>query len=72
MVILDPKKGPALVLRNCIRLDGRWQSQRSWVEIRDLLKLFTMVVSLPLIYIAVSLGTVWAVNQYIVPLPFVF
>ncbi|MEJ2641269.1 MAG: hypothetical protein P8010_17015 [Desulfosarcinaceae bacterium] len=72
MVLLDPKKGPALVLRNCIRLDGRWHPQRSRIEIRDLLKVVAVGVSLPLIYIAVSLGAVWAVNQYIVPLPFVF
>jgi hypothetical protein len=72
MVILDPKKGPGLVLRNCIRLDGRWHPQRSRVEVYDFFKLLTAMVSLPLIYIAVGLITIWAVNQYIVPLPFVF
>jgi hypothetical protein len=72
IVLLDPKKGPALVLRNCIRLDGRWHPQRGRLEIRDLLRLISMVLSLLLLYIAVNLGAIWAVNQYIVPLPFVF
>jgi hypothetical protein len=72
IVILDPKRGAALILRNCIRLDGRWHPQRSKLEFRDLLKLVSMVVGLPMLYIAVSLGTIWAVNQYVVPLPFVF
>jgi hypothetical protein len=72
IVILNPEKGPALILRNCIRLDGRWHSRRCRFEIRKLLRVIAVMVALPLIYSAVSLGTVWAVNQYIVPLPFVF
>lgn len=72
IVILNPKRGPALVLRNCIRLDGRWHPQRTRFEIGALLKVVATVVSLPLIYVAVGLITIWAVNQYIVPLPFVF
>jgi hypothetical protein len=72
IVILDPKGGLALALRNCIRLDGRWHPRRSRIEIRDLLRVIALLVSLPLIYVIVSAGVIWAVNQYIVPLPFVF
>jgi hypothetical protein len=72
IVILDPKGGLALALRNCIRLDGRWHPRRSRVEVRDLLGVVTVLVALPLIYVSVSVGVIWGVNQYIVPLPFVF
>jgi hypothetical protein len=72
IVILNPEKGLALILRNCIRLDGRWHPQRCRFEIRKLLRVIAVMVALPLIYIVVSLGAVWTVNQYIVPLPFVF
>lgn len=72
IVILDPKGGPTLALRNCIRLDGRWHPQRCRIEIRSLLKAITLLVMLPVIYVAVSVGAILAVNQFIVPLPFVF
>jgi hypothetical protein len=72
IVILDPRRGLALALRNCIRLDGRWHPQRCRVEVRELFKVLVLMLTLPLIYVFVSVGVIWAVNQYIVPLPFVF
>lgn len=72
IVILDPKRGLALALRNCIRLDGRWHPQRSRLEFKDLLKVVGILVALPLIYVTVSVSVIWTVNQFIVPLPFVF
>lgn len=71
IVILDPNRGLALALRNCIRLDGRWHPQRCKVEIKDLLKVMGLLVTLPLVYLILSLAVIWTVNQYIVPLPFV-
>ena len=72
IVILDPKGGLGLALRNCIRLDGRWHPQRSRVEARGLLKVITLLIVVPVIYLVTSVAIIWAVNQYIVPLPFVF
>ena len=72
IVILDPSRGLALALRNCIRLDGRWHPQRWKIEIQDLLRVMGLMVTLPLAYLIVSLAVIWTVNQYVVPLPFVF
>lgn len=72
IVILDPKRGLSLALRNCIRMDGRWHPQRFKIEVKNLLKVISVLVMLPIIYLSLSVVTIWVVNQYIVPLPFVF
>ncbi len=72
IVILNPEGGLALALRNCIRLDGRWHPIRCGIEIRSLIQVVVVLVCLPILYIGMSVGVIWAVNQYVVPLPFVF
>jgi len=72
IVILDPKRGLTLVLRNCIRLDGRWQPQRCRIEVKNLVKVIVLLMMLPVVYVGFCVAAIWAVNQYIVPLPFVF
>jgi hypothetical protein len=69
LVIMDPDRGFLLILRNCVRMNGNLSSERVWGEFNRLSKLITVIVVFPLAFLAINLAALWAVHNYVVPLP---